>query len=74
MREAWEREPVQIGVGGSIPFVGAFAPAFPEAEVLLTATGDPTSHIHGPNESQDVTDLKMACLAEAIGLRLLGSR
>ena len=74
MREAWEREPVQIGVGGSIPFVGAFATAFPEAEVLLTATGDPTSHIHGPNESQDVTDLKMACLAEAIGLRLLGSR
>ena len=73
MREAWGREPVTIGVGGSIPFVGAFAEAFPRAEILLTATGDPTSRIHGPNESQDLNDLRKACLAEAIALRLLGS-
>ena len=70
--EAWDRPPLEIGIGGSIPFVAAFAAAFPESSLMLTATGDPTSRIHGPNESQDLDDLKKACLAEAIALRLLG--
>ena len=70
--EAWDRPPLEIGIGGSIPFVAAFAAAFPESSLMLTATGDPSSRIHGPNESQDLGDLKKACLAEAIALRLLG--
>lgn len=72
-REAWGVDPVEIGVGGSIPFVAAFAAIFPEAELLLTAVGDPTSAIHGPNESQDLDDLRKACLAEALTLHALGS-
>ena len=70
--EAWGRPAVDIGVGGSIPFVGAFQAAAPGAAILLTGAGDPTSRYHGPDESQDIGDLQRACLAEAIALRTLG--
>jgi acetylornithine deacetylase/succinyl-diaminopimelate desuccinylase-like protein len=73
MHEAWGREAVEIGVGGTIPFVAALQEAYPDAEVLLTGVGDPLSRWHGPDESQDLDELKRGCLAEAIALRLLGS-
>ena len=38
---------------------------------MLTAVGDPTTRIHGPDESQDLDDLQKAAFAEAITLRLL---
>jgi acetylornithine deacetylase/succinyl-diaminopimelate desuccinylase-like protein len=71
MREAWGVEPVEIGAGGSIPFVAAFSDQLPAAAVVLTGAGDPTSAVHGPNESQDLDDLEKSVLAEAIALRLL---
>ena len=71
--EAWGRPAVEIGIGGSIPFVGAFQAASPGATILLTGAGDPASQIHGPDESQDLDDLERACLAEAIALRALGA-
>ena len=70
--EAWGRAPLEIGLGGSIPFVAAFQEASPAATILLTAVGEPSSRIHGPDESQDLNDLQRACLAEAIALRTLG--
>ena len=69
---AWGRDAVEIGIGGSIPFVAAFQTASPGAAILLTGAGDPTSQIHGPDESQDLNDLQRACLAEAIALAELG--
>ena len=69
--EAWGREPVDMGVGGSIPFVAAFSEAYPEATILLTGVADPTSRAHGPNESVELDDVKKGTLAEAIALRLL---
>ena len=71
-REAWGTEPVETGVGGSIPFVAAFSDAYPEASILLNGVADPTSHSHGPNESVDLQELYRGALAEAIALRLLG--
>jgi acetylornithine deacetylase/succinyl-diaminopimelate desuccinylase-like protein len=71
-KEAWGRETVNMGVGGSIPFVAAFSEAFPEATILLTGVADPTSRAHGPNESVDLDDVRRGALAEAIALRLLG--
>ncbi len=68
MRAAWEREPTEIGVGGSIPFVSAFAEAYPEAAILLTGAADSTSQAHGPNESVDLEELRRAVMAEAIAL------
>ena len=69
--EAWGRETVDIGVGGSIPFVAAFSDAYPDAAILLTGVADPTSRAHGPNESVDLDDVRKGALAEAIALRLL---
>lgn len=72
-REAWGEEPVEVGQGGSIPFVAAFSDAFPEAEILLTGVGDEKSRAHGPDESLDLEELRRGALAEAIALVQLGN-
>jgi acetylornithine deacetylase/succinyl-diaminopimelate desuccinylase-like protein len=66
--EAWGREPVLIGQGGSIPMVADFGKAFPEATILITAVGDPDSRAHGANESLHLADFAAACLAETLML------
>jgi acetylornithine deacetylase/succinyl-diaminopimelate desuccinylase-like protein len=71
MRAAWGRDPVEIGVGGSIPFVGAFAEAYPEASILITGVADPASSAHGPNESLDLDELRRGVAAQAIALASL---
>ncbi len=68
---AWDATTVEMGVGGSIPFVADFSIRYPAATILLTGVGDPTSRAHGPNESQDIDEVKRGVLAEAIALRLL---
>lgn len=73
MRETWGVEPVDQGVGGSIPFVAAFSDAYPEAAILLTGAGDPTSAAHGPNESVHLGDLRNAIVAQARALIAFGS-
>jgi len=69
--EAWATEPVEMGVGGSIPFVAAFSDAYPEAAILLTGVGDNKSRAHGPDESLDLEELRRGCYAEAVALRLM---
>ncbi len=69
--EAWGRPPVDIGVGGSIPFVAAFSAAYPAAAIVLTGAADPECQAHGPNESVDLGELRRFILAEAIALREL---
>ena len=68
---AWGATTEEMGVGGSIPFVADFAQRYPEAAILLTGVADPSSRAHGPNESQDLDELRNGVLAEAIALRLL---
>lgn len=70
--EAWGRDTAEMGVGGSIPFVADFADRYPDATILLTGVADPTSRAHGPNESQDLDEIRNATIAEAVALRLLG--
>ena len=66
-REAWDGvEPVDIGVGGSIPFIATFQELFPSAAVLVTGVEDPDSRAHGPNESLHLGEFARACLAEAL--------
>ena len=69
--EAWGTTTVEVGIGGSIPFVSAFQNAYPNAAVLLTGVADPTSRAHGPDESLDLGDFRKGILAEAIALQLL---
>lgn len=72
MKEVWGADVVEMGVGGSIPFVADFSERFPEAAILLTGPGDPTSAVHAPNESQHLEDLEKSALAQAIAMRILG--
>lgn len=72
LHEAWGRAPVEIGVGGSIPLVAVLSEAQPGAAILLTGVGEPQSRIHGPDESQNLDELRRGALAEAIALRLIG--
>lgn len=70
-RQGWGADPVDIGTGGSIPFVKAFADAFPQAAILLVGVEDPDGRAHGANESLLLEDFRKGCLAEAILLREL---
>lgn len=69
-REAWDGvDPVDMGVGGSIPFIATFQELFPDAAILVTGVEDPDSRAHGPNESLHLGEFARACLAEALLLR-----
>jgi acetylornithine deacetylase/succinyl-diaminopimelate desuccinylase-like protein len=64
---AWDgTPPVDIGVGGSIPFIATFQELFPGASVLVTGVEDPDSRAHGPNESLHLAEWERVCLAEAL--------
>ena len=72
-RDAWEgTEPVDIGVGGSIPFIASFQDAFPEAAVLVTGVEDPDTRAHGANEGLHLKEFERVCLAETLLLHRLG--
>jgi len=74
-REAWDGvEPVDIGVGGSIPFIASFQKAFPEAAVLVTGVEDPDTRAHGANEGLHLAEFERVCLAETLLLRSLANR
>ncbi len=65
--DAWDGvEPVDIGVGGSIPFIAEFAAAFPEAAILVTGVEDPDTRAHGANEGLHLGEFARVCLAEAL--------
>ncbi len=66
MAEAWGADPIDMGVGGSIPFIATFKQLFPEAEVLVTGVEDPDSRAHGTNESLDLDVLRKAVCAQTL--------
>ncbi len=71
-RDAWDgTEPVDMGVGGSIPFIAAFNDAFPDAAVLVTGVEDPDTRAHGANEGLHLAEFEKVCLAEAMLLHNL---
>ena len=71
--DAWGVEPVDIGVGGSIPFVASFAEKFPDAAILVTGVEDPDTRAHGANESLHLEEFEKVCVAEAVLLARLGA-
>lgn len=71
IRDAFGTEPVEMGIGGSIPIVGEFASRNDGALVLVTAVVDPTSRMHGIDESLDLGDFAKAALAETLLLHNL---
>jgi len=63
---------VEIGIGGSIPFIADLTEVFPNAQILVTGVEDADSRAHSPNESVHLVGLKNAMVAEALFL-LLGN-
>ena len=57
MRDAYGRDPVVQGQGGSIPLCNVFAETFPNAEIMLMGVEEPLCLIHAPNESVDPTEI-----------------
>jgi acetylornithine deacetylase/succinyl-diaminopimelate desuccinylase-like protein len=72
LAQAWDSPAVDVGGGGSIPFVTGYAEAFPEAEILITGVEDPDTRAHGTNESLHLATFERACLAETLLLHRLG--
>jgi cysteinylglycine-S-conjugate dipeptidase len=60
--KAWGRPLVQVGIGGSIPFVALFGRRYGHLPLILNGVLDPESSIHGPNES-----MHLGLFAKAIG-------
>jgi acetylornithine deacetylase/succinyl-diaminopimelate desuccinylase-like protein len=72
--EAWDGvAPVDMGVGGSIPFIAEFLSTFPDASVLVTGVEDPDTRAHGANEGLHLAEFERVVLAEALLLRNLAS-
>ena len=72
--EAWDGvAPIDMGVGGSIPFIAEFLEAFPEASVLVTGVEDPDTRAHGANEGLHLAEFERVVLAEALLLRNLAA-
>ena len=71
-REAWGSDAVDMGMGGSIPFIAEFAAAFPDATILVTGVEDPGTQAHSINESLHLGVLERAALTEALLLEKLG--
>lgn len=70
--DAWDGvEPVDVGLGGSIPLVADIVDTFPGATVLVTGVEDPDSRAHAGNESVHLGELARVVLAEALLLSRL---
>ena len=67
LRQGFDRDPVAIGCGGSIGFVGPLAKLFGDAPALLVGIEDPASNAHAPNESLHEGDFKKL-MASLVGL------
>jgi acetylornithine deacetylase/succinyl-diaminopimelate desuccinylase-like protein len=73
LAEAWDgATPVDMGVGGSIPFIAEFLQMFPGASILVTGVEDPDTRAHGPNEGLHLPEFERCVLAEALLLQRLG--
>lgn len=65
-QQAWGADPIDMGMGGSIPFIAEFATAFPQSKILVTGVGDPATQAHSVNESVHLGVLERAAVAEAL--------
>lgn len=72
-RKAWGRPMLEIGVGGTIPFVALFGRRFGDLPLLLNGVMDPETSAHGPNESLHLGVFRKAILANVYLLAELGA-
>lgn len=66
MSDGYGVAPIDLGVGGSIPFIADLVREFPEAQILVTGVEDPHSRAHSPNESLHLDTFRHAVATEAL--------
>ncbi|MET4586042.1 acetylornithine deacetylase/succinyl-diaminopimelate desuccinylase-like protein [Pseudarthrobacter sp. PvP022] len=64
--EAWGVPAVEMGIGGSIPFIADLTEVYPDVQILVTGVEDPDSRAHSANESLHLEDFRNAVVAEAL--------
>ncbi|MBT2595013.1 dipeptidase [Arthrobacter sp. ISL-72] len=69
--ESWGVPAVEMGIGGSIPFIADLMEVYPEVQILVTGVEDPDSRAHSANESLHLADFRNAVVAEALLLARL---
>ncbi len=74
LHEGYGVEPVDLGVGGSIPFIADLVREFPAAQILVTGVEDPHARAHSPNESLHLDTFRNAVVSEALLLEKLDAR
>jgi len=74
LQEGYGVAPVDLGVGGSIPFIADLVREFPAAQILVTGVEDPHARAHSPNESLHLETFRNALAAEALLLERLDAR
>src|SRR5690606_36525321 len=60
MSDGYGRDCVDLGVGGSIPFIADQVREFPDAQIFVTGVEDPHSRAHSPNESLHLETFRSA--------------
>lgn len=71
--EAWGVPAVEMGIGGSIPFIADLTDLYPDVQILVTGVEDPDSRAHSANESLHLGDFRNAIVAEALLLARLNA-
>lgn len=74
MEDGYGVAPVDLGVGGSIPFIADLVETFPSAQILVTGVEDPQSRAHSPNESLHLDTFRNALVSEALLLARVNER
>ncbi|MBN7792177.1 dipeptidase [Microbacterium esteraromaticum] len=74
MADGYGAEPVDLGIGGSIPFIADLVREFPAAQILVTGVEDPHSRAHSPNESLHLETFRNAIRTEALMLTRMNDR
>lgn len=63
---AWGHKMVQVGIGGSIPFVALFGRRFATLPLILNGVMDPETTAHGPDESLHLGIFRKAVAASVL--------
>jgi acetylornithine deacetylase/succinyl-diaminopimelate desuccinylase-like protein len=73
LREAYGKEPSEVGSGGSIPLLETLMKASPGAEFMLLGAEDAKANIHGANESVHPDEIEQMIVAQALLIEKLAT-
>jgi len=65
MKDAYGRQAMTLGQGGSIPLCNVLRETYPDAEIMLIGVEEPRCLIHAPNESVDPSEIENMAVTEA---------